>query len=210
MSLFRAVPSSLYLSPTDLWSSGAVLAADPLASGKVLWKVPSTFLYIWFLVPRALLYICLLIFSGVPNRGFLGSMEGSSHVFCTFVSQSFWVFWGCSSAAPSSSLAFRTGSVEGFSNICLAVSRGCLEQMAVASEKVLLFQKGSLEGSPICPLHLSPSELSTPLPLHYSENDQSCGRCWGILWAYFFLGQHFMKSKWRNVSLFIFIPIHCD
>lgn len=52
LSFFGAVPSSLYLSPTDLWSC---LGADPLASGKVLWKIPPTLLYIWLLVPRPLL-----------------------------------------------------------------------------------------------------------------------------------------------------------
>lgn len=43
LSFFGAVPSSLYLSPNDLWSSGAVLGADPFAAGKVLWKVPQLF-----------------------------------------------------------------------------------------------------------------------------------------------------------------------
>jgi len=61
----------------------------------------------------------------------------------------------------------RTGCVEGSPNICL-------QQMAAASEKVLLLQKGFFGG--FLPVSYSTQvlrELSTPL----SEKDQSCRSC---------------------------------
>ena len=68
--------------------------------------------------------------------------------------------------------------------------------MAFLSEKVLwrlptvllrfsganscCFRKGSLENSPNCSLHVSPSLLySTPCCLHSPKKDQSCLRRWG-------------------------------
>ena len=191
LSFFGPVPSSLYLSPNDLWSSGAVLGADPFAAGKVLWKVPQLFstsgswfpeLFFRFASQSFLVFwggflqkICfpkrfcggfppdssLHLFpnlrwsSGVGQIPFASGKvlwRRSSQQFFRFIYLSLpfflflrhmafasekivWrapstfsvhvspnpvlVFCGRSSTGPSSFLALRAGSAEGFSNICL-------------------------------------------------------------------------------------------
>lgn len=132
-------------------------------------------------------------------------MEGSLNFFCTCVSQScFGFLWPFLHGTQLFSRV-KSRFCGGFLQYLSRVSWVCLEQMVVASEKVLLFQKHSLEGSCNCPLHLSPSllltsvlgELSTPLRLHYSENHQSCRPCWGMIWASFF-GPAFSEAKFQS------------